>query len=41
MYGEKFDTLDLIVHRAEDHVRWLEGLQALVPDASDRCAIGM
>lgn len=37
VYGECFETLDLIAHRAEDFDRWVEGLQSLVAGAADRC----
>ena len=36
VYGNDFETLDLIAHRQEDYDRWIAGLQALVAGASDR-----
>ena len=37
VYGNDFETLDLIAQREDDYERWVEGLQSLVVGAADRC----
>jgi hypothetical protein len=36
IYGDAFETLDLICQREDDYERWVEGLQMLVVGAADR-----